>query len=153
MNSVIEKELKQNGMVAVRTDGDSMRPLLRHHRDVAVIERVPSGERLKKYEIALYRRNPEGPFTLHRILRVQKQDYVICGDNRWRREYGITDAQILGRLTEIRRDERTVSVTSAGYRCYTHLWCDLFYLRAAVLFFRDLPHNGKKLWKRMTARK
>lgn len=148
MNSVIAKELEQNGIVAVRTDGDSMRPLLRHHRDVAVIERVRPGERLKKYEVALYRRNPEGPFTLHRILRVRKQDYVICGDNRWRREYGITDAQIVGRLKEIRRGEKQVFVTSAGYRCYTHLWCDLFYLRAAILFFRDLPHNVKKRWKR-----
>ena len=30
------------------------------------------------------------------------------------------------------------------YRLYVHLWCDLFYLRAAVLWCRNLPGRIKR---------
>ena len=144
MKSVIWDELDKNGIVVTRTDGDSMQPLLRHHRDVVVIEKTTPGQRLQKYDVALYRRSEDSRYTLHRILKVREHDYVICGDNRWHRERGITDEQIIGRLKEIQRNGKHVTMTDPRYRLYVHLWCDLFYLRAAVLFVRDLPRIVRK---------
>lgn len=110
--------------------GDSMMPIIRQNRDLLIIEKVNG--RLKKYDVPLYKRD-SGQYVLHRILKVRKNDYVICGDNRWNKEYGITDRHIIGVLTGIVRDGKTISVKDKKYRLYVHLRCDLFYVRAFIL--------------------
>lgn len=107
-----------------------MMPLIRQNRDLVIIEEVNG--RLKKYDVPLYKRD-SGQYVLHRILKVRKDDYVICGDNRWRKEYGITDRHIIGVLTGIVRDGKTFLVNNKKYRLYVHLWCDLYYVRALIL--------------------
>ncbi len=64
---------------------------------------------------------------------MRERDYVLCGDNRWGRETGITDRHVLGVLTAIIREGKTLSVTDRRYRIYVRLWCDLFPLRAVLL--------------------
>jgi hypothetical protein len=130
IKSTFEEELQQNGKLIYTNVGDSMMPLLRQNRDLMIIEK-PNG-RLKKYDVPLYKRD-SGQYVLHRILKVRKDDYIICGDNRWSREYGITDGHIIGVLTGIVRDGKTISVQDKKYLLYVHLWCDFFYIRAFIL--------------------
>ena len=131
MNSVsFEEILEKEGRLVYSSVGDSMLPLIRQGRDLLVIER-PDG-RLKKYDVPLYRRD-SGQYVLHRVLKVRENDYVICGDNRWAKEYGVTDRQILGVLTAVIRDGKEVPVTDRRYRLYVRLWCGLFPLRAFAL--------------------
>ena len=141
-SSSFEEILEKEGQLIYSNVGDSMLPMIRQGRDLLVIER-PTG-RLKKYDVPLYRRDG-GQYVLHRILKVRENDYVICGDNRWHRETGITDRHILGVLTAIIRDGKEVPVTDPRYRLYVHLWCDLFPLRAFLL--RGL-HVLKRVRKR-----
>lgn len=122
--------MAREGRLVYTNVGDSMWPLIRQGRDLVVIEKA-SG-RLKKYDVPLYRRD-SGQYVLHRVLRVRENDYILCGDNRWSREIGITDHHILGVLTTVVRDGKELSVTDWHYRAYVHLWCDLFPLRAFVL--------------------
>ena len=140
--STFEEEIAHNGFLLYRNVGDSMLPLIRQGKDLLLIARKPQG-RLNKYDVPLYRRD-SGQYVLHRILKVRKNDYVLCGDNRWRRETGITDRHIIGVLTAVIRDGQKLPVTDQRYRLYVHLWCDLFYLRAAVLWCRDLPGRIKR---------
>lgn len=140
--STFEEELRRTGRLVYTNVGDSMLPLIREGRDLLIIERV-SG-RLKKYDVPLYKRD-SGQYVLHRILRVRDGDYVICGDNRYKKEYGITDRHIIGVLTGVVRDGKTVSVTDKKYRIYVHLWCGFFPVRAFVLRVRDfLKRRVKK---------
>ena len=129
-SSSFEEILEKDGYLIYTNVGDSMLPLIREGRDLLVIRRQTG--RLKKYDVPLYRRD-NGKYVLHRVLRVRSDDYVICGDNRWHRETGITDAHVLGVLTEIIRDGKVTSVTDRRYRLYVHIWCDLFPLRAFLL--------------------
>jgi hypothetical protein len=124
--------IRRDGRLIYTNVGDSMLPLIREGKDLLIIEKK-SG-RLKKYDIPLYKRD-SGQYVLHRVLKVRRDDYVICGDNRWRKEYGITDRHIIGVLTAVVRNGRELSVTDWRYRLYSHVWCDLFPLRAAVLIF------------------
>lgn len=140
--SSFEEEIQRNGFLLYRNVGDSMLPLIRQGRDLVLISRKPE-ERLKKYDVPLYRRD-SGQFVLHRILKVRRDDYVLCGDNRWQRESGISDHHIIGVLTAVIRDGKELPVTDRYYRMYVHLWCDLFYLRAFVLWCRDLPKRVKR---------
>ena len=143
--STYERELSEHGKIIRTNKGTSMMPLIREGRDVMIIER-PAG-RLKRYDAPLYRR-PDGSYVLHRILKVREQDYVICGDHLVHREYGITDDDIIGVLTGVIRDGKTVKVTDLSYRIYSHLWCDFFYIRVAILTLKSLFARALRYIKR-----
>ena len=130
LTSDFRTELDHNGRIIYTNVGDSMMPLIREHKDILIISKKPEG-RLKKYDIPLYQRD-SGQYVLHRILKVRDKDYVICGDNRWRKETGITDRHIIGVLTGIIRNNQEISVIDWRYKAYVHLWCDLFPVRALL---------------------
>lgn len=132
--STFEEELRHNGKLIYTNCGDSMMPLIKQGRDVLVISAADG--RLKKYDVPLYKRD-SGQYVLHRILKVRQNDYIICGDNRWQREYGITDRHIIGVLTSILRNGKEISFNSLRYRIYVHLWCDLFPVRAFILRLKN----------------
>jgi len=140
--STFEEQLEKNGKLIYTNVGDSMMPLIRQGRDLLIIE--PVRGRLKKYDVPLYKRD-SGQYVLHRILKVRRDDYVICGDNRWAKEYGITDRHIIGVLTAVIRNGREVSVNSRKYKLYVHIWCDLFPVRAFIL---HAVNKLKRLMKR-----
>ena len=112
--SSFEEEIQRSGYLLYRNVGDSMLPLIRQGRDLVLISRKPEG-RLNKYDVPLYKRD-SGQYVLHRILKVRKDDYMICGDNRWQRETGITDRHIIGVLTAVIRDGKQLPVTDRRYR-------------------------------------
>lgn len=132
--STFEEEIEKSSKIIYTNVGDSMMPFIKQGRDVLVISRAEG--RLKRYDVPLYKRD-SGQYVLHRILKVRENDYVICGDNRWNREYGITDRHIIGVLTGIIRDGREIPVTDRKYRIYVHLWCDFFPVRAFIIRIRQ----------------
>lgn len=139
--STFEEEISRTGKLIYTNVGDSMMPIIRQNRDLLIIEKVNG--RLNKYDVPLYKRD-SGQYVLHRILKVRKNDYVMCGDNRWQKEYGITDHHIIGVLTGIVRDGKTVSVNDKKYRLYVHLWCDFFPVRALILRAKNYLKRQKK---------
>lgn len=141
-NSTYEEQLRLRGSLVYTNVGDSMMPLLRQHRDLMVIEKRQPG-RCKKYDVVLYKR-PSGQYVLHRILKVRRDDYVICGDNRWRREFGVREDWILGVMTAVVRDGKQLRVTDRKYRLYVRLWCDFFWIRAGILWIAELPGRIKR---------
>ena len=128
-----EEELERSGTLVFTNKGVSMMPLLRQDRDLMVIEKK-GPERCKKYDVVLFKRREK--YVLHRILRVRERDYYIVGDNCRKGEY-VTDGQILGVLTQVVRDGKTITPEDPAYQRYVHLWCDFFPLRAGLLFLRD----------------
>lgn len=146
--TTFEEILAQQGVLMYTNTGDSMMPLLRQHRDVLIIRPKPEG-RLSRLDVPLYKRD-NGQYILHRVLWVRKQDYVICGDNQWYPERGITDRHIIGVLDAVVRNGKTIPLRATAehphvswkYRLYVHLWCDLYLLRAPMVWLRG---KGKKL--------
>ena len=136
--STFEEEIKRTGKLIYTNIGDSMMPLIREKRDLLIIEKVNG-----RYDIPLYKRDT-GQYVLHRILKVRKNDYVICGDNRWHKEYGITDQHIIGILTGIVRDGRRISTKDKKYLLYVHIWCDFFYIRASILRIKSFLRRRLK---------
>lgn len=128
--ATFEDILNRDGRLIYSSVGDSMLPMIRQGRDLLVIEK-PSG-RLKKYDIPLYKRD-NGWYVLHRILKVRDRDYVICGDNRWKPETGITDRHIIGVLTAVIRDGVEKPLKGWRYGLYVFFWCRLFPVRAFIL--------------------
>ena len=90
----LEESLKQNGIYVTTTRGDSMNPMLVEGRDKVVI--VPPKFPLKKYDVPVYRKL--GHYTMHRIVKVTKNGYIICGDNRAVLEKNVREEDIVGML-------------------------------------------------------
>ena len=114
MTKKFEDIISEQGKLVYTNVGDSMYPFIKP-RDLLVIEKIKSP--LKKYDVPLYKRDT-GQYVLHRIVKIKNGEYYICGDNRAHLERGIEDRHIIGLLTEIVRDGKTVSVYSSKYRFY-----------------------------------
>lgn len=98
--------------------GISMLPIIRPHRDVVVVVAAP--ERLKKYDLPLYRRK-DGKFVLHRVVEVG-QTYTCVGDGQFQTEAGITHDQVIAVVAAIIRDGKEISVHSLVYKLYCRVW-------------------------------
>ena len=92
LEPIIREKLENGATVTIQPKGTSMLPLIRQGQDEVILKK-PSG-RLNKYDIPFYKRE-SGQFVLHRIVKKRKNDYVMCGDNQFVFEYGITDENII----------------------------------------------------------
>lgn len=112
----IEEALNNDKTFTIPITGTSMLPLLVQGRDTVTIKKA--SEKLKVGDLPLYRRK-DGSFVLHRIVKVNHDgSYTMCGDNQFLKEYGITDENIIGVVTEIKRKEKTFSVDDKKYQTY-----------------------------------
>lgn len=144
-STTYEEYLNQHGSMTYKFKGVSMLPLLRQGRDFYTVKKK-TDERCKKYDVVLYYREP-GEYVLHRIIKVRDKDYVIRGDNCVNNEYGITDKDILGVMTEYIRDGKKHSVTEKKYIIYSRLWVwnyglRMFYIKIKRLLKRILRGNS-----------
>lgn len=126
MNHNIENQLAEQGYYVSTTVGWSMWPMLRNRRDRVIV--LPVGkERLKKYDLPLYRR-PDGKYVLHRIIGVKDGEYIIRGDNTYIKEH-VPDDWVIGYVSEFYREDRHVLSNARGYRLYARLWRWIFPIR------------------------
>ena len=115
LEPIIREKLAMGGTVIIKPKGTSMLPLIRQGIDEVVLK-CPDG-RLKKYDIPFYKRK-NGQFVLHRIVKVRKNDYVLCGDNQTEYEYGIRDDMIIAVVAEIVRDKKHIKTDNRQYMKY-----------------------------------
>ena len=141
MNNIkqIEEVIKEQGMLVCTTAGTSMYPMLRDRRDTIIVK--PYEGRLKKYDVPLYKSGTR--YILHRIVEVCPDSYVICGDNCERKEYGITDEQILGVLTGFYRGSKLIDMNSWQYKLYARIACAAFPLRRVRGIARSIV---RRIW-------
>ena len=114
--------IQKYGFITYTVKGISMLPLLRERLDVVVIKRCdPSA--LKKYDVVLFRRDgEENKYILHRILKCNPDgSYWIVGDNLVDGETVRPD-QIVGIMTAINRNGRTINMTDPDYLKYVRFW-------------------------------
>jgi len=115
LEPIITEKLNAGATVTIQPRGTSMLPLIRQGQDEVILKK-PTG-RLKKYDVPFYKRE-SGQFVLHRIVKVRKNDYVLCGDNQTEYEYNITDDMILAVVDAIIRDGKTINVTDKENLAY-----------------------------------
>ncbi len=111
----IEEILENGGSVSFMPNGQSMMPLIREGQDSVIIS--PLLRKPQKYDAILYKRT-NGQFVLHRIVKVKKNSYVLCGDNQFQYEYNVTDSMIIGLMTALKRDGQTVTPDNKEYAAY-----------------------------------
>lgn len=108
----IEEAFSRDTTFKIPITGTSMNPLLYEKRDFVLIKK-PSLP-LEIGDIPLYRRE-NGAFVLHRVVDKNESGYVMCGDNQFILELGITDENVIGVVSEMSIDGKLISVNDAQY--------------------------------------
>ena len=128
MNS-IENVILEKGFYITRPKGTSMFPMLRDDRnEICVIK----ADGIKKYDVPLYKRH-SGEYVLHRVLDINDDGFVCCGDNQWVPEYGIKPEQIVGKLDRWYKGNKEYTVRDASYLRYVRFWCKSLKRRRLIL--------------------
>ena len=115
---LIREELSAGKSVRFSPRGVSMLPMLRPGVDTVTIS--PPPEKLKKYDLPLYRRD-NGKYILHRIVEAG-QTYTCIGDNQFNYETGVRHDQVIAIVTAFTRGQRLHSVNELPYRLYCRFW-------------------------------
>ena len=134
-----EQVLSEEGVYVTTPQGPSMKPFLKGGRDTVIVSAVTG--RLKKFDVPLYKRGDR--YVLHRVVKVLPDSYIMLGDNCVRKEYGITDADIVGVMTAYYRKDRYGTPKDFGYRVYVRFWYFTFPIRKLI----------KKIWWKIKAKK
>ena len=114
-------------------NGTSMLPLIRPGQDSVTLASATSA---KKGDIIFYRRD-NGQFVLHRVVKVCKKGYIMCGDNQCVLEKYINNNNILARVNEISRDGVSINFDSPKYKSYVRsLPFKRFKMRARYILSR-----------------
>lgn len=135
---LIRERLACGQRVKLSPMGVSMLPMLREGRDSVELSAPP--ERLKKYDLPLYRR-ADGKYILHRVIKVGER-YTCMGDNQTVAEFGIAHEQVIAVVTAFTRDGKSHSVREMGYQFYCGFWHHTRFPRRA---WRGIKRRLKRL--------
>lgn len=113
---VMKEVFESGGEFTFYPHGISMLPLIRQGVDQVVLVKA---ENIKLGDAVFYLRD-NGQFVLHRIVKIKNGQYVMCGDNQFNLEYGITDKHILAKMKCVIRDGQIIDESNKKYRKYVN---------------------------------
>lgn len=137
----IEEVLNQKGVYVGPTVGVSMKPMLKNRRDTIVVR--PKTERLKRLDVALYRRGED--YVMHRVIEPLDGGYHIRGDNCYYDEM-VAEENVIGVLTEFFRKNKHYICTDKKYLRYAENRVKGYKFRR---FFVILTRKAKGLAKKI----
>lgn len=140
-----EELLEEKGSITYTNIGFSMMPLLRQKKDIIDITKKKAS-RCKKYDVVLYKRGNQ--YILHRILKVHPDRYVVAGDHNTFLDPPVTDDMILGVMTRVIRDGKSITPDNFWYKVYVHLWCDFYPIRVFFLKVKPFVYRCLRFVKR-----
>ena len=111
---VMQEVIESGGEFTFCPQGISMLPLIRPGVDNVILvkpENVGLGD-------AVFYQRDNGQFVLHRIVKIKNGEYVMCGDNQFFLEYGITDKHILAKMKAVIKDGKIIDATNKKYQRY-----------------------------------
>ncbi len=139
---LMQEIFKLGKTFTVTAKGSSMTPLLHSGRDEVVLAECKDTTKLKVRDVPLYLRD-DGTCVLHRIVRVNKESFDMCGDAQTEIERGILKSQIVAVAVGFKRRGRSFSVKDKWYRVYAFLWCIVRPIRP-ILFWLNYKLRGKR---------
>lgn len=135
--------IARDGFYIATPIGNSMWPMLRSRVDT--VKLVFPNKKLKKGNIILYKKNNQ--YILHRIIKVCANEYVLCGDGNWQKEYHITNHDIIAVGNGFYRKDKYISCNNIIYRIYVIVWMTTRPLRKLFHYLTIVFSNKKKKQK------
>lgn len=123
--------LEQGETVQIQPKGTSMYPMFISGRDWAVLKKAYP-DACRKGDVILYR-SEQGILVLHRIYKINNEEFYTVGDNLCTIEGPICDSQVIGILIGFIRRNRYVSSDNLFYVFISRLWMMLFPVRSKIM--------------------
>jgi hypothetical protein len=112
--SSYEEAIEKYGFYIATPIGTSMMPLLRERIDTV---KLVAPNNIKKHDVVLYMRNDK-TLVLHRIIRINKEEFTMCGDNQCVLEKHVKRSQIIAVMEGFYRGEEYFPITNKKYQKY-----------------------------------
>ena len=110
----MKEVIESGGEFTFYPHGTSMMPLVREGVDQVILVKADC---VKKGDVVFYRRD-NGQFVLHRVVKIENGEYVMCGDNQVALEQGITDKHVLAKMKAVLRDGNVIDESNKKYVKY-----------------------------------
>ena len=117
MISSYEEAIEKYGFYIATPIGTSMMPLLRERIDTV---KLVAPNNIKKHDVVLYMRNDK-TLVLHRIIRINKDEFTMCGDNQCILEKHVKRSQIIAVMEGFYRGEEYFPITNKKYQKYVRI--------------------------------
>ncbi len=111
---VIDEVISSGGEFRMYPRGVSMQPLLTQGEDSVVL--ISLGD-VCVNDMILYRRD-SGQFVLHRVIKINGDEYIMCGDNQGELERGIKKEHLLAKVKYFYKGTKKVTLDSEEYVKY-----------------------------------
>ena len=138
----IEQCLQELGYAVVPVRGTSMWPLLKEGKTRVQVE-VKEGKQVRKGDIVLYRRK-DGTLVLHRIIKVEYDTFLVCGDHQWKQMEQVQEEQILAVAQGFFKNGNYIDEKTWWYRLYKRFWNGNLTIRRCCLAFLRLSGLEKR---------
>lgn len=145
MVGLIEEVISDGGEFRLYPKGTSMLPLIRQGKDSVIL--VKPGL-LSIGDIVLYKRK-NGQFVLHRIVKMNVDSLVLCGDNQTDLEYGITVSDVIAKVSAVYIEETRFEGVTADRKYYLK---KLWFKRKFKPFYMRLKRvikNPSLIWRKI----
>ena len=133
MSKPIASVIREKGFCMITPKGYSMYPMLKQGRNQVCVVRAE--QPLELYDVALYIRS-DGTHVLHRVIGFEENSYIMCGDNQWEPEHGITPEMVIGRLDSWYKGKKEYKTDGKRYLRYVRFWCKSLKRRRRILKIR-----------------
>lgn len=114
---IIIEKINTNGKVIIKVTGNSMYPFYIDKETEVVLVKPP--KILHRKDVVLYK-NPDGIWSLHRIIKVKKDCLLICGDALLKIEH-ISQDSIVAIVKEHYHNNKLIS-NKLSHRIKVSLW-------------------------------
>lgn len=139
---LMEEAFRDGKTATLVASGNSMLPLLHSGLDSVILGECKEPEKLKRLDVPLYRR-PDGKYVMHRIVKVHKDSFDMCGDGQSEIENNVPKSAVVAIAVGFVRNGRQFSVKSLKYRAYSWLWCGIIPFRG-LAFKLNYKLRGRK---------
>lgn len=142
---IIQEVVSSGSQFRLYPQGKSMYPTIVEKKDSVMLE---SPRDLKVGDAVFYRRE-NGQYVLHRIMKVRKDSYDMCGDNQVSIERKVPAESVIAKMTGIFKNDVYINTEDASYKkqikalnrkkALPRLWCSfkqLIYPAYALVFKR-----------------
>lgn len=130
---ITEQILQEGKEVKIRLVGNSMYPFLYGERDILTLSPI-SDHMIKPGEIVLFKYHQV--YLLHRIIRRQQNEVMLCGDRNSHLYEVVNLEQIIGILTRVKHpDGKVIDCSSISWRFKGKLWIQLLPIRKFLIYF------------------
>ncbi len=134
---VIREVISAGGVFRIYPHGISMLPTIREVRDTVCLS---SPNDIVRGDIVLFVRT-NGSVVLHRVVKVNKNGYDICGDNQFVPEKNIGTESIVAVVSEYTNGEKTIK---RGDRTFKKQYLTVSVMRPFKRVYRHiLRHIGR----------